>query len=355
MGRMLRVMTGLVLLWGALGVLGYRLGWTVHFHRGEPALLQRASGLGTSRCSAAATPPTPPAPRQGQLMGVLEIPALHVTAPVAQGSDDAELDAAVGHAPSTPLPGTAGTAVLLAHDVSYFSGIAALRPGDVVRYTWACATASFRVTGHDVVSAGAAVPVQAGNGIVLDTCWPTDALWYTPDRYLVTAVQVGTQRATPSSSTTPHWPTAYRSPAPPALAAQGLDLPHNETPMGTLHLVGTPDRGWAQSPAPLAVEDAALATYFGGLRAAGERRFDYWTAIAPRVSMPAALAGSRVLSHDAPLDVHIGAQGATVTEVELDTTVTLAGGSAPGRCSFSVIEAVRGLDLVITSWEVHDG
>jgi sortase A len=349
------VVTGLVLLWGALGVVGYRLGWTVHFHRGESALLQRASGRATPACGASSTPPVPPAPRDGQLMGVLEIPVLHVTAPVAQGTDNAVLDAAVGHAPSTPLPGTAGTAVLLAHDVSYFSGIAALRPGDVVHYTWACSTVSFRVTGHDVVAAGAAVPVHAGNGIVLDTCWPTDALWYTPDRYLVTAVQVGAAPALSSSSTTPHWPTAYRSPAPPALAAQGLDLPHNETPMGTLQLVGTPDRGWAQSPGPLAVEDAALATYFGGLRAAGERHPEYWTAIAPDVPMPAALAGSRVVAYDAPLDVRISARGADVTTVELDTTVTLAGGSAPGRHSVSVIEAVRGLDLVITSWEVHDG
>ena len=298
-----------------------------------------------------------PAPaRDGQLTGVLEIPSLQVTAPVAQGTSDAVLDVAVGHAPSTPMPGAPGTAVLLAHDVSYFAGIAALRPGDVVRYRTGCTTAVFSVTGHQVVKAGASVPAQGGNSLVLDTCWPTDALWFTPSRYLVEAVQTGTNTARPATSAnTRTFPADYVSAAPAPLATQGLDLDHNPAPMGTLQLGGTFDRAWAQSPAPLSVEHAALATYFGGLRAAAQGRADWWRALAPDVALSgpgAALVGAHVAGYDAPLEVTETGVGTTPGAVTLDTEVTVSGGAAPGRYHEHVVEAVRGRSLVVTSWEV---
>ncbi|MHB8682685.1 MAG: sortase domain-containing protein, partial [Acidimicrobiales bacterium] len=61
-----------------------------------------------------------------------------MTAPVEQGTGDAELNVAVGHADSTPWPGTPGTSVFLAHDVSYFALIANLQPGDVINYEANC-------------------------------------------------------------------------------------------------------------------------------------------------------------------------------------------------------------------------
>ena len=353
MRRWVRIVVGLVLLWGALGVLGYRMGWTSHLRRGESALLRHAAASGPSGAPCGAASPEP-AVKTGQLAGVLTIPTLHVVAPVAQGTSDAVLDAAVGHAPSTPMPATPGTAVLLAHDVSYFSDIDALKPGDVLRYSWGCSTAAFRVTGHRVVHAGDPVPAEPGDGLVLDTCWPTDALWYTPDRLLVEAVRTAVGPAPVATADhEPRWPSNYTTGAPPSLVAQGLDLAHNETPMGTLQLTGSPDRAWEQSPAPLAVQDAALAAYFGALRSLAQERADFWRALAPGVAMPKVLSGVRVAAHDAPLDVRITAQGAVPRAVTLSTVVTLAGGGEPGRHHLQVTEAVRGLRIVITSWEVH--
>jgi sortase (surface protein transpeptidase) len=48
----------------------------------------------------------------------LTIPALTLAAPVEEGTDDAELDVAVGHDPQSVWPGANGASVLLAHDVS---------------------------------------------------------------------------------------------------------------------------------------------------------------------------------------------------------------------------------------------
>jgi hypothetical protein len=70
----------------------------------------------------------------------LSIPAIHLQAPVEEGTEDQELNVAVGHAPASVWPGAAGTSVFLAHDVSYFVHLDALKPGDVISYATACDT-----------------------------------------------------------------------------------------------------------------------------------------------------------------------------------------------------------------------
>ena len=43
--------------------------------------------------------------KEGQLSGILSIPAINLQAPVEEGTDDAELNVAVGHAPASVWPG----------------------------------------------------------------------------------------------------------------------------------------------------------------------------------------------------------------------------------------------------------
>jgi sortase A len=347
---------GVLLVWGALGVLGYRLGWEAHSHNGQRALLRSARATlvrdHKASCKVVQSAPT----SDGQLTGVLEIPRLGVTAPVEEGTGDDVLNVAVGHADATPLPGSAGTSVLLAHDVSYFADVDELRPGDTVDYEAGCSTYEFQVTAHQIVAAGSQVPQLSGDALVLDTCWPTNALWYTPNRYLVEAVESSVVSSGNSSRSRPTtWPTAYSTPAPAALLAQGLDLTENEYPMGTLQLAGTPDESWDESPAPLAVEAAGLEAFFGAMHAADQDRSDWWADVAPGLEIPAPLERAWVSSHDAPLDVTITVDGGTPTAVVLDTAVTLSGGVAPGVYEEHVTEAVKGLGVVISNWEVGNG
>jgi LPXTG-site transpeptidase (sortase) family protein len=355
-----RVIVGATLVWGALGVLGYRIGWETHSHHGQTALLKSARAARASlahKDAAGCTRGIQSTPTSdGQLAGVLEMPKLGVTAPVEQGTGDDVLNVAVGHADSTPLPGTDGTAVLLAHDVSYFADIDQLNPGDTIEYQSGCVTDEFHVTAHQVVSAGSAIPQLSGDALVLDTCWPTNALWYTPNRYLVEATETNVVLSKTNSGANPQsWVTGYTTPAPPALVATGLELSQNEAPMGTMQLTGTPDQAWDQSPAPLAVEAAALSDFFGGLHAAEQNRSDWWADVAPGVAMPAPLQGAWVSGHDAPLNVTITADGDTPTAVVLDTVVSLSGGAAPGEYQEQVTEAIHGLTVVITNWEVDHG
>ncbi len=356
MTRWARVLVGLALVWGALGVLGYRLGWEIHARQGQSTLLGSARTVVHQTAQCSGTPITPS--RDGVLAGVLSIPSLGVTAPVESGTADGVLNVAVGHFDGTPWPGSPGTAVMLAHDVSYFARIDHLRPGDRIQYQSGCLSETFRVVGHQIVRDGAPLPPVAGSAMVLDTCWPTDALWYTPDRYVVEAVESGIGVGSPGTPPVPtaSFPTNFTTLAPAGLQATGLSLVDNEEPMGTMAIGGTPSARWSQSPAPLALESAALAAYFGAYHAASLENGPWWSAVAPGVPMPAALIGATpVLSQAAPLDIAIAAAGDRATGITLGTVLPLFGGSAPGTYRMTVTEAVHGTTVVITSWEVnHD-
>jgi LPXTG-site transpeptidase (sortase) family protein len=358
MKRGARVVLGLALVWGALGVLGYRLGWEIHARRGQSTLLHSARTVvhETAQCTGQAITPS----ANGVLAGVLSIPKLGVTAPVESGTSNGVLAVAVGHFDTTPWPGSAGEAALLAHDVSYFAQIDQLRPGDHIEYQSGCVTETFTVVGHRIVHDGAPLPQVAGTALVLDTCWPTDALWFTPTRYTVEAVETGIDVASSGATAVAAPPrafaTGFSSPAPASLQATGLSLTQNEEPMGTLTETGSPSRAWAQSPAPLALQDTALENFFGGYHAATADNTSWWSAIAPGAPMPAALVGATPRLSDAtPLDVAVQARGDQPSAVTLTTTVPLVGGADPGTYQMQVTEAVHGVTVVITSWEVNHG
>jgi LPXTG-site transpeptidase (sortase) family protein len=346
---------GVVLLFLALFAASYAFAHQAHqrhaqavlLHSERAAMAKIAQESHGASCQVAGVQP-------GQLSGILSIPALHMTAPVEEGTDDPELNVAVGHDPQSVWPGVNGAAVFLAHDVSYFVHLNDLKPGDVITYRTACNTVKFAVSSQQVVAAGSDVSNTAAPSLVLDTCWPPNALFFTPDRLLVRATEVGA--ATKGAKLDPGAQfiktvksTDYTTSAPPALRAQGLTLDQNEAPMGTMRLVNA-SVDFAQSPAPLSLEAAALETYFGGLHAGAQHQASWWAAIAPGVAMPPQLSGAAVTGHDSPLDVEIDSAGGNPTQVVLRTTVTLQGGSAPGEHAMTVVLPVHGAVVSIGSW-----
>jgi sortase A len=305
------------------------------------------------------TPCVVAAPQPGQLAGVLEIPALRLTAPVEEGTTDATLAVAVGHDGTSVWPGTAGTAVLLAHDVSYFVHLDQLQPGDKLVYRTACTTVAYTVTGQQVVQQGTPVPGSSSPTLVLDTCYPPNALFFTTQRLLVTATETsdtaaGAAPAAGAGVTAPaQGQASYTVPAPPALVAQGLTLQQNEAPMGTMTLSGDTSPGWEQSPGPLALEAAALEAYFGGIDSAEQGQTAWWAAIAqPGVAPPVPLRGGEITGHTSPLDVTITSTGGSPSSVALTTTVTVSGGAAPGTYAESVTEPVQGSTVLIGGWSM---
>jgi LPXTG-site transpeptidase (sortase) family protein len=346
---------GVALLFAAIFAASYAIAHQAHQRHAQAVLLasERAAMAKIARDSHGASCQVTGV-QPGQLSGILSIPAINLTAPVEEGTDDAELNVAVGHDPQSVWPGLNGAAVFLAHDVSYFVHLNALKPGDIITYQTACNTVKFAVSGQQVVPAGSAVSNTSGPSLVLDTCYPPNALFFTPDRLLIRANEVGA--ATKGGNLNPATEfiqtvksTDYTTSAPAALQAQGLTLEQNEAPMGTMDLVNA-SQAFAQSPGPLSLEAAALETYFGGLHSGAQRNSAWWAALAPGFAMPPELDGAVVTAHDSSLDVEIDSANGSPSQVVLRTTVTLSGGSAPGEHAMTVILPVHNGVVTIGNW-----
>jgi len=351
-------LVGVVLLFAAVFAASYAAAHQEHQRHAQTVLIESeraamakiATRSHGASCQVAGVQP-------GQLSGLLSIPALNLDAPVEEGTDDQELDVAVGHDPQSVWPGVDGAAVFLAHDVSYFVHLNELKPGDVITYQTACNTVKFEVSNQQVIPAGSAVSNTTAPSLVLDTCWPPNALFFTPDRLLIRATEVGAATKGANLDAGAQFvktvqSTDYTTSAPPALQAQGLTLEQNEAPMGTMNLVDA-SVAFAQSPGPLSLEAAGLETYFGGLHAAAQHQAAWWAAMAPGLPLPRQLDGAAVTGHDAPLDVEIDSSGGTPTQVVLRTTVTLSGGPAPGEHAMTVVLPVHGAVVTIGSWAVN--
>jgi sortase A len=356
------VMAGALLLVGAGVWQGYSWLWSRHVASVGSALVARhhhdiaaggalagcagSSGTGTGGAATGADP----------VRGVLTVPTIGLKAPVEEGTDDATLAVAVGHIVASVWPGATGTSILAAHDVSYFVHIDQLHTGAAVDYVTPCTTYHFAVSGHQVVKAGSPVYNSSGPTLMLETCWPTDALWFTPDRLLVTATEVGTS-PTPGSvggsvgTTAGSGATPPAVPAPADLVDQGLTLATNSIPMGTLTETGSPPLSWTESPAPLAIESSALQAFIGGLKAAEQGNDGWWHALVPGgPPMPAALRGATVPDWHQGLDVAIATDGSTATGVTLTATVSVSGGVAPGLYALQVGESLHHGTLTVASF-----
>jgi sortase A len=282
--------------------------------------------------------------------GLLEVPALGLVAPVLQGTTDSVLDEAVGHVVGSAWPGHPGTSVLSAHDVTWFSGIGALRPGDVLRYVTPCRTFVFQVTAHHIVAAGSPVYTTQASTVVLDTCYPFNALYITSTRYLVYASLASAMPTHPLSAP-PSPPPVPVVPAPPRLAAQGLGLDKNYAPLGTLTITGSPSPAWRQSSAPIKVHFAVLAAYFGVIRSAEQGERSWWAALAPSVPVSAAapIWDGELSGYATPLDIAIEVHGSQVASATLSTMVSTAAGSY----DLSVHEIIKAGELHVTGFAMR--
>jgi len=327
--------------------------WTTHSERAGKALVNRfrneqatlpsqgVAGAGALAACAAAS-------SNDQVKGILVIPKLGVTAPVEEGVGDDQLNVAVGHLPGSVWPGTAGNAVLEAHDVSYFVNLAQLDVGDTVQFQSPCSTYVFKVQGHTVVQQGTPVYNTTGPTVTMVTCWPTNALWFTPQRYLVTAALVSTSTRSGTSGTFIPASPAPTVNVPAPLAAQGVTLATYSVPMGTMTVDGA-GQAWLQSTNPLLVEDSAVEAFIAGVRSLSENRPDWWSAFAPSAPIPPALVGAKV-SYKSSLDVQLTATGSTPLSATLTVAALVTGGSAPGTYTMTVSEAIQADQLTVTNW-----
>ncbi|NMP23900.1 class D sortase [Sulfobacillus harzensis] len=255
----------------------YLRSWYVGHHLASSAL-KAAPGRAT-KGEAVATATSWPT----NVLSVMKIPSLGVTAPVLQGTQDAELNVGVGHLRASVMPGQDGTSILAAHDVTWFHRINELKPGAVIEVVDRHKTLIYHVTKSAVLHTGTPVYNSHNSSIVLEACYPLNALYLTPYRYLVWANLVSTRVNGKSASAIP--PNTQYIPIgiPTAVKAQGLTLATNYIPMGTLTIQGNPTKAWRQSNAPLNAADATTELHFAMIHIAQADNPTWWHELAPNI------------------------------------------------------------------------
>jgi len=131
------------------------------------------------------------------LIGRLTIPRLHLTATVREGVGESTLSRALGHIPSTALPGHSGNVGVAGHRDTLFRGLRAIQNDDLIQFETVRGTYSYRVESTQIVTPQNVSVLNAAQypELTLVTCYPFYYVGSAPDRFVVKARQVmdGTQ------------------------------------------------------------------------------------------------------------------------------------------------------------------
>ncbi len=320
--------------------------WWVPWHAAQQAraLLPPSAGAPSTRGAGVREPAgIPPrearsclAPRPSTLSGSgarmeLRVNAISLRAPVLGSTSNADLARGVGHLPTSAWPDQAGPVVLEAHDMTFFSRLPAVSRGALIRLRSGCRSWLYRATGHRVVEADTPLTLKNGH-LALITCWPTNALFATHQRYILTARPV----ATAEDASAGGLPGAA-APAPPALRPalpQGFPVEqwsasHAGLRLGHLRTEGSLSAEVAQSPVPYTVEIAAIHVFSASWQALTQDRPGWWSASAPAV--PWARARARLAQRSPTGLIHVA-----------DVTVTGHGVTVTGATIRGSYRAVQG-------------
>jgi len=339
-----------------VGVAG-DIGW-FYFHSsttGAALLRQEKSEIARQSAPLVAAKSSRPQPAcqaptvaRGQPGGIVTASEIHMQAPVVQGEADSQLAVAVGHDSASVWPGQPGTAVLAAHDVSWFSHIDGLRPGALIDFQTPCDTYVFTVTTSKIVAQGSPVYNTAAPSLVLSTCYPLDALWLTSQRYLVyanlTKVVSGGAAATVPAPAVGALVTSLPSYLVSSVAARVT----TSAPLGPLSISGNADAAWVQSDQPINAAGSALQLYFGSLQLVAERNFSGWEQAAPKLAA-GAVWGEQVVSTISRVTPTLDVSGSTVTGATVTSEVRLGNG---GVYSIDMGATMISGKLTVTAWTV---
>jgi len=126
------------------------------------------------------------------VLGEIEIPRLGISAIVAEGFGTGTLEHAVGHFPSSALPGNPGNCGLAGHRDSFFRGLGGVRENDVIRLVTLNGTYTYRVEWTAVVAPQRVdvLDPTLDRSLTLVTCYPFAFVGHAPKRFIVRARQV---------------------------------------------------------------------------------------------------------------------------------------------------------------------
>ncbi len=138
-----------------------------------------------------------PTPSEGAVIGKVEIGRLNLTAVVRQGVTAETLSLAVGHVPSTAMPGQPGNFAIAAHRDTLFRALKDIHTGDIVTFQSANGVFTYQVVATKIVKPTDVSVLQPnGGGLIQDppknlltmiTCYPFYYVGSAPKRFIVEA------------------------------------------------------------------------------------------------------------------------------------------------------------------------
>ncbi len=146
--------------------------------------------------------PTPPAPippsptskmrplnNSDELLGRLDIPALKLTTPIVESTDDHSLMVGAGHVQGTALPGGLGNFVIAAHRDTYFRPLGSVHAGMRMEVVTSNATYTYVVDSTEIVAPEDVDVLDMGDvpQMTLITCYPFHYIGSAPKRFIVRA------------------------------------------------------------------------------------------------------------------------------------------------------------------------
>lgn len=166
---------------------------------------------------------------RGKPFSHLEIPRLHTSLYVVEGSDAQSLKKGPGHVRGSAMPGERGNCVIAGHRDLHFRALKDIQLGDRVYVQDAQGKFCYRVTGTKIISPKQIEVLQPtkDSELHLITCYPFYFLGHAPQRFVVTAQleSADQSQAVSVPLTAPHTSPArqiaaaqkHRSPAPRSL------------------------------------------------------------------------------------------------------------------------------------------
>jgi len=316
-------------LWG-LGLAGIGLGlialpiWIGPAVRVAATQLTRPlpGALNTRRLPTAA--PVIPAPPNGSVVARLVIPALRLNVPVVQGTGFGQLFFTPGHYVGSVLPGEPGTSVIAAHNATFFRHLNTLRQGSRIMVVTRQGTFLFAVTGARVVSDTAGLPNTVAPSLDLEACYPLNALYFTPDRYIVFSrlIRSSTEKPVPRLPSAKPSVTPYHANIPTSIESRfSLSLADNSLPMGSLTYHAPHNAevlAFEESPKPLEAETVAISLWLAYVDASRSGNRSALAALGVVRQNPNPYWQARSVVFEAPLNVQM-----TVTGTGLPTRIVM--------------------------------
>src|SRR5690348_2210015 len=140
----------------------------------------------------------PPPIVSGDVIGRMAVPRIGLSVMIAEGDSNAVLRHAVGHLSSTPLPGETGNVVLAGHRDTFFRPLRNIRSADLITIETLDGLYQYKVEWVRAMppdNVSVLAPSESSE-ITLITCFPFNYIGPAPDRFVVRAIEVGSENGT---------------------------------------------------------------------------------------------------------------------------------------------------------------